>query len=195
MKLKYRLFKSLFFFLLIFFGTVIVSFCCLPEGILKQTNVDKDISYNMSFIATMFSIFARNIIVTLFLCVGNLVALRIRNFTFPFGYLGTGLMLIVNGITLGTWSFSARNDVRPGLTKIIMHSFDVLHNAGLVEILGVLLIVIALGRLNLLVVEKGAMVKCGIRSLQTSEWLCVSAGVLLIIFGAMIEAASLGSNF
>lgn len=195
MKFKHRLFKSLFFFLLIFFVAVIVSFCCFPEGILKQTNMDKDISYNISFMTTMFSIFTRNIIVTMLLCVGNLVALKIRKFIFPIGYFGTGLMIVVNGITLGTWSFSACNSVRPGLTKIIMHSFDVLHNAGLVEMLGVLFIVIALGRLNLLIVEKSTVVKCKIKSLQISEWVCISTGVLLIIFGAIIEAVSLGLNF
>lgn len=193
MNLKRGFFLPLILFMLLFLIASVVSFYCLPEGILKGVNLDKDVSDNTSFLLNVFSVLIRNIIVVFFFCIGNLVAIRTNHFTLPMGYWGVGLMFISNGITLGTWSFSARNDGRPSsIVDILKHSFDVVNNAGLVEMIGVVFVVIALGRLNYLVVEKGKLLKCKFTSLQALEWFFTGAGTLLIVLGALIEARAMG---
>ena len=193
MNSKYRYFVPLAFFVLLFLIVSVASFYFLPEGILKEVNVDKDVSDNTSFLMNVFSVLTRNVIVVFFFCIGNLVAIRTSRFTVPMGYFGVGLMIIVNGITLGTWSFSARNDGRPSsVIDILMHNFDVVNNAGLVEMLGALFVVIALGGLNYLIIEKCKLLKCKFTSLNPFEWFFACTGIMMIVLGALIEAKALG---
>ena len=50
MNSKYRYFVPLVFFMLIFLIVSVASFYFLPEGILKEVNVDKDVSDNTTFL-------------------------------------------------------------------------------------------------------------------------------------------------
>lgn len=50
MNSKYRYFVPLVFFMLIFLIVSVACFYFLPEGILKEVNVDKDVSDNTTFL-------------------------------------------------------------------------------------------------------------------------------------------------
>ena len=66
MNSKYRYFVPLAFFVLLFLIVSVASFYFLPEGILKEVNVDKDVSDNTSFLMNVFSVLTRNVIVVFF---------------------------------------------------------------------------------------------------------------------------------
>lgn len=188
---KYRIVRVCLFFIATFFISSILSYYFLPEGCLKGINTLKDTSDSVSAFKQIFSILLRNCIVILFMTTGNIVAIKIHRHIFPFGYFGAFIMFVINGITLGTWSFSARTDIRPGFFAVMLHSFDILHNSGLLELFGVATIVAVTGRLNMFIVDGGTMYKSKIPPLNRKEVTSILFGVVLIALGAMVEAYSL----
>lgn len=97
-----RLIRTLFVFLSWFFIVTVVSYYVLPEGLLRSTNEIKEIVGDTSPFRLCISIFLRNLMPVLFLGIGCLVALRIKNTNYPFSYLGLFTIFTINGITRGT---------------------------------------------------------------------------------------------
>lgn len=185
---RFRIIKTVCIFLLIFFLTTILSYYLLPEGFLKNVNSGKDSANDLSLVNTAVSIFARNALVVVLCIVGCFVAIKMSNITFPIGYMGVAMMFVVNGITLGTWSFTMRNTARPEMLQILLHSFDVIHNAGLPEMIGVALVVSSFGRSHLFLVDNGNLIRKKLASLQKDEKISACIGAALIAVSSVIEA-------
>ena len=134
--LRETILRTVFFFIAWFFIAAIISYFTLPDGILRSSNEAKDVSEQSSFLAFVFSIVIRNLIPAIGLCIGCLAAIRIRNCNYPFAYLGLFTMFTINGVTLGTWSFSVTHEAVPGLFPRLLRTFDLLHRAGLWEMVG-----------------------------------------------------------
>lgn len=188
MNSKYRVVRDCIFFLIVFYSSVILSNIFLPDGFLKDFNTIKDISADTSAFSQAISIILRNGAIIFFIAIGNIIAISLRGHIFPIGYLGVILMFVFNGVTLGTWSFSARNGFKPSLFEVLLHSFDIVHNSGLIELIGVSIIVSVTGRLNFFIVERGIISKSKIRPLNLQEIISIILGIGLIVIGAVIES-------
>lgn len=192
-----RILTSVVFFYLLFFSTVILSYLLLPEGFLKGKNSILDFKTSLNVWIQAFQIFAFNCISVLLLILANLFAGEKHDgFYLPYGYLGLGVQLLLNGITLGTWSFTTVSESAPSLADRLLRTFDIFHRAGLWEMTGQLLIVtatagIALVRIKGKTAEAGKPADSG---LSLKEVLTALTGLLFMVLGAVIESFAILSE-
>lgn len=187
--LKYRIMRTISFFVLWFFIVSIISYFILPEGILRSTNEAKDIAEHSTFWVLAMAIFIRNIIPAIGLCIGCLVAIQIKNVNYPFAYLGLFTMFSINGVTLGTWSFSQATSAAPPLWDRIVGSFDLIHRAGLWEMIGLCLLVAALSNAAIIrIIDGKAVVTPKNFKLTKADFICLICGILLMIIAAIVES-------
>lgn len=186
-----RVTKTLCLFIVIFFLAVLVGYLFVPEGALKDINAAVDSKTEVSLINNTLSILFRNTIIICACCVGNVVAICTSKFIFPMGYLGVGSMFIINGITLGSWSFVLRDTPRPEFIYILLHPFDIIHNAGLLEMLAVALIVSSCGLLNYFRIVDGKININKRLKLSRGEGICIGIGILLLISASVIESIAI----
>lgn len=186
-----RVLSSFIIFYLLFFTVVVLSYLLLPEGFLKSKNriLDFETSKNVWFQA--FQIFAYNCISVILLIVGNFFATSKYDSIFlPYGYLGLMVQFILNGITLGTWSFTAVTQSAPALSVRLLRTFDIFHRAGIWEMTGQILIVSALA--NIAIIRSNGKETT---TRKRKEWypskteIAVAFfGLILMIVGAIIES-------
>ena len=187
--LRETILRTVFFFIAWFFIAAIISYFTLPDGILRSSNEAKDVSEQSSFLAFVFSIVIRNLIPAIGLCIGCLAAIRIRNCNYPFAYLGLFTMFTINGVTLGTWSFSVTHEAVPGLFPRLLRTFDLLHRAGLWEMVGMCLLVAALTNAAIVQISDGKpVIDAKNFKLTKSEILCLVCGFLLLVVAAVVES-------
>lgn len=193
-KVYLRLITTFLCFLIVFALIAIISNVCLPEGILRNKNPLQSWDNSPKQIVLMFQIFFFNLLSVIMLLVGNLFRTR-KNDNRCFitlGYLAFFVMISINAITLGTWSFSVVSEAVP-LADRIIQTFDLVHRAGLWEMTGQLFIVCATVNISLIITDKKVTTTKSIRSikLKNSEKLVVVMGLLLILMGAFIESRSI----
>lgn len=187
--LKAYILRTVTFFIVWFFVAAIISYFALPEGILLSSNEAKDVSEQSSVLALAVSILIRNLIPAAGLCAGCLVAVRIKNTNYPFAYLGLFTMFTINAVTLGTWSFSAVQDAAPGLLSRLLRSFDLLHRAGLWEMVGLCLLVAALTNAAIVQIADGKpSINIKNFKLAKGEVLCLICGFALLVIAAVVES-------
>ena len=99
------------------------------------------------------------------------------------------MFIILNAITLGTWSFTVNTNSVP-LMERVLRTFDIMHNAGLLEMYGQLLITCALAMKYLVMTEGKNTTTRKIRDLrmERSEIITIIGGLLLMFAGALVES-------
>lgn len=189
--LPYRIARTVSFFVLWFFVVSIISYFALPEGILRSSNEAKDIAEQASFWPLAMSILIRNMFPALGLCIGCLVSIQIKKVNYPFAYLGLFTMFSINGVTLGTWSFSQAASAAPPLWDRMVRSFDLIHRAGLWEMTGLCLMVAALSNAAIIqIIDGKAVANPKNFKLTKADWLCLACGILLLVIAAMVESSA-----
>ena len=95
----------------------------------------------------------------------------------------------MDAITLGTWSFTVNTNSVPLMERII-RTFDIVHNAGLLEMYGQLLITGSLATKYLVMTEGKNTTTRKIMDLKMkrSEIITLIGGLLLMFAGALIES-------
>lgn len=114
------------------------------------------------------------------------------------GYLVFGVLVCINGIVLGTWSFSATDagtnaGIAPSLLKRVIGIFDVLHKAALWEMLGQLLITCSLAKAAIVQTNNKTTLTRHIRDVRisVSERSVFIGGICMMLCGAIIEGIAI----
>ena len=139
--LKERICWSVVLMLLLFFGVTILSYFLLPEGLLKNRHPLQNWAASGNTIVLTLQIFFYNMLSVLVIFLGSLFGTKKEQETdyFSYGYLAFFALICVNGVVLGTWSFSVESE-SVSLSGRILRTFDLAHRAGLWEMTGQLLI-------------------------------------------------------
>ena len=109
-----------------------------------------------------------------------------------YGQMGFFVFILLNAVTLGTWSFTVNTNSAP-LVARLLRTFDIVHNAGLLEMYGQLLITSALATKYLVITEGRNTITRKIREIQFSkaELFTLICGFLLIFAGALVESRAI----
>lgn len=193
-RLWVRIVSTYLLFILLFFGITVLSYFLLPEGFLRdrQPLLGWDTAPSVTTMA--MQIFFFNMISVLIILFGNLFATR-RKQTEPFMPVGFNvffILIMINAVVLGTWSFSVVTEAPP-LSVRILGLFDLFHRAALWEMSGQLLILCGTAKFSLVMIEGKQVTvrKWWKDKLPIWEWLTVGIGLLFMLAGALIESISI----
>lgn len=193
-RLGERIISSYIVFIIVFFLVMTLSYFILPEGLLKNKNPLQSWELSNSLSAGALQIFFYNMLSVVLILFGNLfTSRRKKNQPFiPIGYLGFFVQIIINGIILGTWSFSEAKIAAPPLIDRYIRTFDVFNRAGLWEMSGQLMITTATAKISIVITDcKNTTVK-KLKDVHLSrkEIQLFIVGIILMLIGAFIESNS-----
>lgn len=195
-KLSTRILWLTIVFVVIFYGVTIFSYFLLPDGFLLKKNNVTNFKTSENFIICAVQIFSYNMISIAVIIFGSLFAHKKEGEKGykSYGCLGFLVFIILNAITLGTWSFTVNTNSVPLMERII-RTFDIMHNAGLLEMYGQLLITSALMTKYLVMTEGKNTTTRRLKDLkiETSEIITFICGLLLMFAGALIESNAIVS--
>lgn len=181
-------------FFIVFFGTTILSFYLLPEGFLLRKNGISDFKTSENPFLCAVQIFLYNMLSVAFIFFGSAFARKKEGEKAyrSYGQVGFFVFILLNAVTLGTWSFTANTNSVP-LAARLLRTFDIVHNAGLLEMYGQLLITSALSTKYLIMTEGRSTRTRSIREVPVSrsEIFAMIAGFLLMFAGALVESHSI----
>lgn len=194
--LKQRVLFSMLFFLILFLGVVVISYFFLPEGLLKSKNPLQNWETSNNTFTLTLQIFFYNMLSVLVIVLGSLFGQKkeVEANYLSIGYLALFTQFCINGVVLGTWSFSMTSEAIPLLERIV-RTFDLTHRAGLWEMLGQLLITCAVAHIATVLSSGKNTVTRKIRDIQltTAEKIVLAAGFALMLVGAIIESFAINS--
>lgn len=178
-------------FVVIFYEVTILSYFLLPEGFLLKKNSVTDFTTSKNFLVCAMQIFSYNMLSIVVVIFESLFARKKEGEKCykSYGCLGFFVFIILNAITLGTWSFTVNTNSVPLMERII-RTFDIVHNAGLLEMYGQLLITGSLATKYLVMTEGKNTTTRKIMDLKMkrSEIITLIGGLLLMFAGALIES-------
>lgn len=194
--LKERIVWTVIVFLSLFFICVIVSYYFLPEGILKNKNpLHKWDTSNNVFLSTL-QIFGFNLISVLVIIVAGLFGQKkpYHKQYLSIGYVAFFALICLNGITLGTWSFSVESTSVPLFARFL-RTFDIVHRAGIWEMFGQLLITCATAHISIVLTNGNETNTKNIRSIHLLkiEQMAVVLGIVMMIIGAIVESIAIST--
>ena len=183
-------------FFLFFMPVTTLSYCLLPEGILRGKHpIISRLQFSSNLWALTFEIFGYNLILLVLIIGANLLANQSRfskeRFV-PMGYLLFWVHTVLFAVYLGTWSLGAAPIAPPLHYRLFGRLFDVAHNAGLVEFSAYLLAATASFRFTLWYSDGKTIV-------SSKRWRDVSLPItdriiLALAFGLLLGAAFIESN-
>jgi len=114
---------------------------------------------------------------------------------FSNGYLAFFTLICINGVVLGTWSFSMKSEP-VSLPGRILRTFDFAHRAGLWEMMGQLLIACSAAHIaTVLTNGKRPMTrKIGDIRLSRPERIAFIIEIILMLIGAMVESIAIAGQ-
>ena len=193
-KLSTRIIWLTIAFVVIFYSVTILSYFLLPDGFLLKKNSVADFKTSENLIVCAVQIFSYNMLSIAVVIFGSLFARKKEGEKCyrSYGCLGFFMFIILNAITLGTWSFTVNTNSVPLMERII-RTFDIMHNAGLLEMYGQLLITSSLATKYLVMTEGKITTTRRLKDLKISksEIITFICGLLLMFAGALIESHSI----
>jgi hypothetical protein len=190
-KLAVRIPTAIVLYLALFFGSAILSYFLLPEGLLRNKNPLQNWEVSNSLLVGALQIFSYNLLSVLVILCANLFANAGQQdgIYLPYGYIGLAVLYTLNGITLGTWSFSVEREWIP-LADRLLQTFNLAQRAGLWEMLGQLLIACATAGIAIVKVNGKDVSSRKLREVRLSgiEKGALALGVCLMLAGALIES-------
>ena len=186
-----RILTTCILLFLFFFTITIASYYLLPQGLLLNKNSLKNWDTSQNLIICALQIISYNMLSVIVLLLGNIFLVRKNKSQcfMPLGYLGFFAMIAVNAVTLGTWSFSVVTTSIPLIQRII-GTFDILHRAGLWEMIGQLFIVCATVKISLIITDGKETTIKNWKTIKLSkqEVTFIILGLILMLMGAFIES-------
>ncbi len=183
-------------FLFLFFGLTVISYFLLPQGILKNKHPLQQWETSSNTLNLVLQIFFYNLLSVLVILAGNLFASKKESESryFPTGYTAFFLLVCINGIVLGTWSFSVESEAVPLLDRIL-RTFDLVHRAGLWEMTGQLFAGTSTARIAIVRTSGGETLtgKFNDIRLQKSEKITLALGIVFILVGALVESIAINT--
>lgn len=109
-----------------------------------------------------------------------------------YGYLGFFLLVTLNAVTLGTWSFAVSHEGVTLLERLI-GTFCIWKNAGLLEMLGQMFITCAFAKFYLVMTTGKTATARKLKELTVSKYEIFAAigGVILMLAGAFVESGAI----
>lgn len=195
-RLGERLLGTTFLFFVIFFGVVVAGYFLLPEGLLKNENPLQSWGTSENVPILTLQIFTYNLLSVSIIILASLFGRKNERETnyFSVGYTVFFVLIIINGIVLGTWSFSVESEAVPLLYRIA-GVFDIMHKAALWEMAGQLLVTCAFADISV-VRSSGKNVeqrKLRVIKLKKAEIVTFLLGILLMLAGALVESVSINA--
>ncbi|MDI9472215.1 MAG: hypothetical protein GX260_03870 [Tissierellia bacterium] len=192
--LKERIIWAAILLLVIFFATVVISYYLLPEGVLKNKNPAQSWETSDNTLILTFQIFFYNMLSVLIISLASLFGKKEsgEDNYLSIGYMTFYTLIVINGIVLGTWSFSVESDAVALLERII-HIFDLAHRAAFWEMTGQLLIVCAIAHISVFQSSGNSTTKRNLKEirLQNSEKTALLIGIIFMLIGAVVESLSI----
>lgn len=181
-------------FLISFFGATVLSYYFLPEGFLKRANTARDFTTSSNLWLAAAQIFLFNMMSVAAIALGSLFAKKNRESEayLSIAYSCFLVFVLINAVTLGTWSFST-DAPSINLLERITSMFRITEHAGLLEMFGQLLITCALADKYLVMIYKKQTIT---RRFKNVSWnkkdiLCILLGFVLMFIGAWVESRAL----
>ena len=190
-RISVRLAVAFIIFFPLFFSATIASNTFLPDSALIAKNSLSNIELSNDIVTSAVQILSWNFLGVLVMALASLFAFANRNGSYlSYGYVGLGVQVLINAITLGTWSFTATAMAAPALGARLFRAVDIFHRAGAWEMTGQLLIVCALARIPIIRTCGKAVEHRPFKStrLTKAEIAGIAAGVLFMAVGALIES-------
>ena len=172
-----------------FFGVTIISYYLLPKGFLSNQSNMKDFETSTSLLVCTLQIFFFNMISVLCILVASIFSRKKGGIYVSSGYYCFVLFVIINAITLGTGSFS-EVVVDVALFERIISMFHITKHAGLVEMLGQVLIACSLANKSLVMTDGKQTTTRKLKEINyTKTEIAVFAfGLIIMFLGALIES-------
>ena len=184
-----RIAMLLCIFCFAFFGVTIISYYLLPKGFLSNQSNMKDFETSTSLLVCTLQIFFFNMISVLCILVASIFSRKKGEIYVSSGYYCFVLFVIINAITLGTGSFS-EVVVDVALFERIISMFHITKHAGLVEMLGQVLIACSLANKSLVMTDGKQTTTRKLKEINyTKTEIAVFAfGLIIMFLGALIES-------
>lgn len=183
-------------FLVLFYGIIVLSYFFLPEGFLKNKSPLQNWVNSDSTVILSIQIFAFNMLSVLIIFLTSLFGKKKVQETnyLSIGYSAFFVFISINGLVLGTWSFSVQSEAIPLINRIVC-TFDLIHKAGLWEMMGQLLITCSLAHIAMVLMNGKNTTTKKIRqiSLSKAEALILATGIMFMIIGAIVESIAIHS--
>ena len=175
-----------------FFGVTIISYYLLPKGFLSNQSNMKDFETSTSLLVCTLQIFFFNMISVLCILVASIFSKKKGEIYVSSGYYCFVLFVIINAITLGTGSFS-EVVVDVALFERIISMFHITKHAGLVEMLGQVLIACSLANKSLVMTDGKQTTTRKLKEINyTKTEIAVFAfGLIIMFLGALIESKTI----
>lgn len=181
-------------FLVIFFGATIISHYILPEGLLKNANTTRDFDISSNIWLAALKIFSFNLISVVVIMIGSIFANKNNENEeyLSIAYICFIVLVLINGVTLGTWSFSTDAPSIPIIERITS-MFQITEHAGLLEMFGQLLITCVMADKYIVMTYKKQTITRHVRDVlwTKKDILLLLLGIILMFVGAWIESRSL----
>lgn len=176
-------------FCFVFFGVTIISYYLLPKGFLSNQSNMKDFETSTSLLVCTLQIFFFNMISVLCILVASIFSSKKGEIYVSSGYYCFLLFVIINAITLGTGSFS-EVVVDVALFERIISMFHITKHAGLVEMLGQVLIACSMANKSLVMTDGKQTTTRKLKEINyTKTEIAVFAfGLIIMFLGALIES-------
>jgi hypothetical protein len=190
-KVALRITTTYICFLMIFTIITIISYYFLPQGLLRNKQPLQNWETSTNLAISTIQIISFNLLSVVMILLGNLFSSR-KNKTccfMPLGYIAFFVMIGINAVTLGTWSFSVITDPVPLIDRIV-RTFDLLHRAGLWEMSGQLFILCATTKISLIITDGKKTITKNWKTIKLSkqEMIVFGTGLLLMLIGAFVES-------
>lgn len=192
--LKQRVLFSMLLFGVLFFGIVVISYFFLPEGIVKSKNPLQNWETSRNTFILTLQIFFYNMLSVLVIILGSLFGQKKESHAnyLSVGYLAFFTQICINGVVLGTWSFSMAGEAVPLLDRIF-GIFDLAHRAGIWEMMGQLFITCAVAHIATILTSGKNTVTRKMRDihLTRAEKIILTIGFVSMLVGAVIESIAI----
>jgi len=192
--LRDRLLFAFLTFLILFFGAMAVSYFLLPEGFLKNKNPLQSWEESGDVAVLALQIFSYNMLSVLFILLGSLFGGKkdAEAGYFSVGYVAFFTQIALNGVVLGTWSFSMGGPAVPLIDRVI-RTFDLMHRAGLWEMMGQMLIACSAAGVAIVQTSGKSTRTRKLREIRLTraEGITLALGLMLMLAGAIVESAAI----
>jgi hypothetical protein len=189
--LKDRLLFAFLLFCILFFGMMLASYFLLPEGLLKNKNPLQSWETSDNAAVLALQIFSFNMLSVSLILLASLFGGKKASEAnyFSVGYVAFFTQIALNGVVLGTWSFSVESQAVPLLSRVI-RTFDLMHRAGLWEMMGQMFIACSSARIAIVRTSGKTSQTSKLRDIRltSAERRTLVLGLMLMLAGAIVES-------
>jgi len=191
-----RIFCLTCIFVIVFIGFTILSYYLLPEGLLKGKTSGSAWNNSDNTLILAAQIFAWNSLSVIVIMFASLFGKKKeceKNYL-SLGYFVFVLLIGLNAVILGTWSFSIEV---PNITLMdrMIGIFDIVHRAGILEMIGQLFITCSLAKIGIVLTNGMNTCTKKIKAvhLNKQEIIVFVMGIFLMMIAAIIESGAINS--